>query len=230
MPDEKSVYLNHAIEYDALISREDYQGNLLKSIRQIVSLDGLDVLDLGSGTGRLAYLLAPHVRSISAFDLSSHMLELARNKLDRFKHEGRLVAIADHRFLPLKHRCADLMVSGWSVSYLSVWNPIQWREAANAWLHEASRVLRPNGCIILFESLGTGNETPQRLPHLENFHRWLDETGFRNTWIRTDYRFTSMEEAGRLAGFFFGDEMRQKIMRERSTILPECTGIWWTRY
>jgi len=104
MPDEKSVYMNHAIEYEALISCEDHQGNLLKSIRQIVSLDGLDVLDLGSGTGRLAYLLAPYARSISAFDLSSQMLELARNKLDLLNHEGCLVAIADHRFLPLKPR------------------------------------------------------------------------------------------------------------------------------
>ncbi len=29
MPSEKEVYTSHAIEYEALVSREDYQGNIL---------------------------------------------------------------------------------------------------------------------------------------------------------------------------------------------------------
>jgi len=229
MPDEKSVYANHAIEYEALVSREDYQGNILKSIRQIVSLDGLDVLDLGAGTGRLACLLAPHVRTMLAFDLSPHMLEIARDQLRRIQLERWLVAVSDHRFLPLKARSADLMVSGWSVSYVAVWNPLRWRDEADRWLNEARRVLRPGGSIILFESLGTGNESPQRLPHLENFFTWLDEAGFKNKWIRTDYHFESPETASSLAGFFFGEEMKQRIIHEQLTILPECTGLWWMK-
>jgi len=227
MPDEQSVYTKHAAEYEALISREDHQGNILKSIQQIIVPDGLDVLDLGSGTGRLACLLAPNARSISAFDLSAHMLEVARNKLRRIRQTGWMVTAADHRFLPLTDQCADLIVSGWSASYLSVWNPLRWREETEAWFIEARRLLRPNGFIILFESLGTGNELPQRLPHLEHFLGWLDETGFKNKWIRTDYQFGSMEEARKLAGFFFGEEMKQKIISNPSILLPECTGVWW---
>ena len=229
MPDEKTVYANHAIEYEALVSREDYQGNILKAIQQIVSLDGLDVLDLGAGTGRLACLLAPYVRTILAFDLSSHMLRFARDKLRRITRDKSLVAASDHRFLPLRAHSADLIVSGWSVSYVAVWNPLRWREEANAWLDEARRVLRPGASIILFESLGTGNDVPQRLPHLENFYIWLDEAGFKNKWIRTDYQFESAEAASNLAGFFFGDEMKQRIIREQLTILPECTGMWWMK-
>lgn len=227
MPTEKEVYANHAMEYEALVSREDHQGNILKAIQEIMSLDGLDVLDLGAGTGRLAYLLAPHVRTILAFDLSTHMLGIARDKLRRFTRRNWLAAACDHRFLPLRSRSADLIVSGWSVSYLAVWNPASWRAEADAWLDEARRALRPGGSIILFESLGTGNESPQRLPHLENFYGWLDEKNFRNKWIRTDYRFESPELASEVAGFFFGDEMGERICRERITILPECTGVWW---
>jgi len=88
-------------------------------------------------------------------------------------------------------------------------------------------VLRDGGTIILFESLGTGYESPQRLAHLENFYNWLDDRGFRNKWIRTDYLFESPEEAGRIAGFFFGNDMKARILKERMTILPECTGVWW---
>jgi ubiquinone/menaquinone biosynthesis C-methylase UbiE len=227
MPTEKEVYANHAVEYEALVSREDYQGNILKAIQEIVSLDGLDALDLGAGTGRLACLLAPYVRTVLAFDLSAHMLGMARDKLCRLTQGRWLAAACDHRFLPFRPHGADLIVSGWSVSYLAVWNPGSWRAEADAWLAEARRALRPGGSIILFESLGTGNESPQRLPHLENFYGWLDEKGFQNKWIRTDYLFESPEVAGEVAGFFFGDEMKDRIRRERMTILPECTGVWW---
>ena len=229
MPNEKEVYANHAIEYEALVAREDYQGNILKAIQEIISLDGLDVLDLGAGTGRLACLLAPYAKRIISFDLSLHMLGIARDKLRRFARDNWLVAASDHRFLPLNDHCADLMVSGWSVSYVATWNPLRWREEANAWLAEARRVLRPKGFIILFESLGTGNESPQRLSHLENFYNWLDEIGFKNKWIRTDYQFESPEAASEIVGFFFGDEIKQRMINEQLTILPECTGVWWLK-
>jgi ubiquinone/menaquinone biosynthesis C-methylase UbiE len=164
-----------------------------------------------------------------AFDLSLPMLGVARDRLRRIKSDDWLAAASDHRFLPLPSQGADLIVSGWSVSYVAVWNPLRWREEADAWLAEARRVLRIGGIVILFESLGTGNESPKRLEHLENFYGWLDEKGFQNKWIRTDYKFESPEVAKEIAGFFFGEEMKERIQREQLTILPECTGIWWLK-
>lgn len=229
MPTEQETYARHADQYEALISREDYKGNVLKAIQKITRLDGLDVLDSGSGTGRLARLLVPHVRRILAFDVSLHMLGLARGKLRHFQRENWILAAAEHRWLPVKSQSADLIVSGWSLSYLAVWNPERWRLLLEAWLSEAGRVLRPRGRIVLFESLGTGNSSPRRLPHLENFYGWLDEQGFENDWIRTDYRFESSDIADELVSFFFSEDMKAKIQRRLVTTLPECTGVWWTR-
>ncbi len=229
MPTEKEVYEEHAVQYEALVSHEDYQGNILRALQEIVPLDGVDALDLGAGTGRLACLLQPYVRRVVASDLSPHMLGVARAKLQASRRDNWGVVAADHRRLPLLADTAGLLVSGWSVSYVTVWNPDHWREEAEDWLAEARRVVRTGGHIILFESLGTGNETPKRLPHLENFYGWLDEAGFANKWIRTDYRFESPEIAATIAGFFFGDEMSQKIRLGALTILPECTGVWWLR-
>ncbi len=226
MPSEQEVYEKHAVEYEALVSREDYQGNILKAMREITPLEGVEALDIGAGTGRLACMLQPHVGRVIACDLSPHMLGIARQKLSRGTGDWA-VAAADHRRLPLLSRSADLLVSGWSVSYVTVWYPDRWRTEAEDWLAEARRVLRIGGYIILFESLGTGNERPQRLPHLKNFYGWLDERGFRNKWIRTDYRFESPESAAEIAGFFFGEEMNRKIKQGGLTILPECTGVWW---
>lgn len=224
------MYESHAAEYEALVSREDYQGNILKSIQGILAVNELDILDLGAGTGRLAGLLAPLARSVWAFDISPHMLRPARDKLRAVAASGAwLVAAADHRSLPLPARTADLVISGWSVSYVATWYPESWRAESEAWLQEARRVLRPGGSIILLESLGTGNKTPQRLPHLEAFYDWLEEVGFSNTWIRTDYCFDSPGQADELVGFFFGDEMRRRIARASMITLPECTGVWWKR-
>jgi hypothetical protein len=97
------------------------------------------------------------------------------------------------------------------------------------WLNEMKRVLRPNSYIVLFESLGTGVESPIKLDHLKDFYPWLDESGFQNKWIRTDYKFDSVQQALEIADFFFGDDMGEKIKKNNWAILPECTGVWWKK-
>lgn len=224
---EKQIYQTEADRYEALISREDYQGNILRAIEGIVNVDGLDVLDLGAGTGRLTLLLAARVKSIRAFDASAEMLSVCRERLLASGLSNWLVQVADHRQLPVPDHSADLVVSGWSVSYLAVWNPERAEQELDRWLLEMQRVLRPDGQIILLESLGTGNESPFRLEHLEPMYRWLQEKEFKSTWIRTDYQFASLQEAVELSSFFFGDELGKKVEQNRWIILPECTGLWW---
>ena len=178
MPTHKEVYEAHAAEYEALVSQEDYEGNILKAIREIVSPDGLDILDLGAGTGRLAGLLAPMARSVIGFrPLDSHAARPHVTSCGSLARSGRwLAAAADHRFLPLRARRRGPHRLGWSVSYVATWYPESWRRQADAWMREAERVLRPGGNIILFESLGTGND------HLSDFRTLRSST---IGWMRT---------------------------------------------
>jgi len=226
---QREIYQSDAERYEALVSREDYQGNIPRALDEMINADGLDIVDLGAGTGRLTMLLAPRARFISSFDISDHMLDVTRSKLTTLDMNNWHVEVADHRSVPLADDSVDLVVSGWSVSYLAVWNPDSWRAELEKWLEEMKRILRPNSYIVLFESLGTGNESPIRLPHLESYYPWLDEMGFQNKWIRTDYQFESLDEAVELAGFFFGEEMAEQVRAGRNVILPECTGVWWKK-
>lgn len=226
---QRKIYQTDADRYEALVSQEDYQGNIMKALKEIVDPNGLDVLDLGAGTGRLTLMLVPHVKSIRAFDVSSEMLRVCRKRLVGSELSNWDVDVADHRQLPVDDHSVDLVVSGWSVAYLAVWNPESWRDELEKWLGEMKRVLRQDSFIVLFESLGTGNESPIKLEHLKEYYLWLDEIGFQNKWIRTDYEFASVDEAADLAGFFFGEEMAEKIREKRSAILPECTGVWWLK-
>ena len=224
---QRQIYETEGDRYEALISREDYLGNIPRSIEEIRNVSGLDVFDLGAGTGRLAVMLAPRARSIRAFDLSSEMLRVCRERLVATGMTNWHINVADHRQLSVVDQSADLVVSGWSVSYLAVWTDEKKTNELNVWLQEMKRVLREDGTMILFESLGTGNESPIRLEHVESTYQWLEANGFQNKWIRTDYKFESLDEAEELSRFFFGDALARQVKQNEGVILPECTGVWW---
>lgn len=227
MTDHKTVYQQEAVLYQRLIAREDYQGNLLPEIKKITPLNGKDVVDLGSGTGRLAHLLAPHIKSVHALDLFPHMLGVAARRLRNQQLGNWQVTAGDHRQIPLPSKSADLVVSGWSICYLVVWEGEEWiGEVENALL-EMKRVLRSGGTMIIIETLGTGKEHPVEPEGLNPYFIFLESRGFQRSWIRTDYRFDNREEALELVEFFFGEEMVRKIGNENKPVLAECTGLWW---
>jgi ubiquinone/menaquinone biosynthesis C-methylase UbiE len=227
MPTEKEVYLAHASQYERLVKCEDYQGHLLQAIQKIVPLHGIKLVELGAGTGRLTRMLAPHVRSIRAFDASAHMLSEARKSFRSLGLSNYLTGVADHRHIPVKTASAEVVLSGWSFCYLAVWGGEDWESALQNGMNEIKRILTPGGTVVLIESLGTGVEQPTPPKHLEAYLDWLAKAGFESDWIRTDYRFNSLEQAVELSTFFFGEEMSKDILRKNRIVLPECTGLWW---
>src|SRR5574340_85917 len=111
MPDEKAVYATEAERYEALVSHEDYQHNILRALEQLRDPSGLDVIDLGAGTGRLSALLADRASSLAAFDISHHMLTVTRDKFRTFPSCRLITAAADHRFIPMPGDSADMILS-----------------------------------------------------------------------------------------------------------------------
>jgi len=191
------------------------------------------VLELGAGTGRVTRLLAPHVQKIFALDNSLPMLQVAHQSLNCAGNYNTWLAVADHRHLPVKSAMADLVISGWSICYLV--NPglkepyPDWQESLSKAISEMERILQPNGAIMIIETLGTGFESPHPPDHLVDYYEWLAGRGFSSTWVRTDYRFHSLEEAIDLTRFFFGKALAQEVIEKEWIILPECTGIWWKK-
>jgi ubiquinone/menaquinone biosynthesis C-methylase UbiE len=229
MPDYEQIYSKQADQYERLITREDYEGNLWRALSRIRPPERLDVVELGAGTGRLTCWLAPVVKTIHAFDASPAMLDLAIGKLAQTGQGNWHAQVADHRRLPIGNQVADLVISGWSICYTVVGYRDTWQTELGQALAEIKRVARPGGTIVILETLGTGYETPHPPEELAEYYAFLEASGFASTWIRTDYRFDSMAEAQTLARFFFGDEMLAKIVAAERPILPECTGIWWRK-
>ncbi len=229
MPNPEEIYAREAGRYDHLVAREDYQHHLLPALQQITRLEGKDVVESGAGTGRVTCLLAPLVKSIRAFDASSHMLSLAKANLETSGLRNWSIQAADHRRLPVGDQSADMVISGWSVCYLVDEPSPDWKQEVAKALAEMRRVLRPGGVAILVETQGTGFETPHPPDHLVDYFHFLAERGFTSTWIRTDYRFASLAEAVELVQFFFGEALAGQVRQAGEVILPECTGLWWQK-
>jgi ubiquinone/menaquinone biosynthesis C-methylase UbiE len=230
MPDQMTIYQKYADQYDALVAYEDYQHNLYPALAAIRSFDQADVVEWGAGTGRISELVGPRARSLIACDLNAHMLANARPKLARCVGLAWQTVAAEHRHMPLPDHCADVTLAGWTFGYFtSKYYSESWRQTIGQAVGQMQRITRPGGTIIIIDTLGTGATEPHP-PHeaLAAYYRLLeDDLEFQATWVRTDYKFDSLDQAASTIRFFFGEEWDEKVRRNNWIIVPECTGLWW---
>jgi ArsR family transcriptional regulator len=101
-------------------------------------LDLGDVLDVASGDGVIAELLAPHAKSITCVDASERVVDAARKRLaDR----GNVtVSAGDMHALDLDDRRFDLVL---------LMHALPYAERPAVALAEAARVLRPGGQLLV---------------------------------------------------------------------------------
>ncbi len=108
---------------------------LARGVMHLVELG--DVLDVASGDGVLAELLAPHAKSITCVDTNERVIASARERLKPLRHVR--VAHGDMHALDLPDKRFDLVLLMHALTY-SV-------EPAKA-VREAVRVLRPGGRLL----------------------------------------------------------------------------------
>lgn len=100
-------------------------------------LDPGDVLDIASGDGVLAELLAPRARSITCLDVSARVAEAGRKRLAPFSNVS--FEVGDMHDLPVADEGFDTVLLMHALTYTE--NPAQV-------FREASRVLRPGGKVL----------------------------------------------------------------------------------
>jgi ubiquinone/menaquinone biosynthesis C-methylase UbiE len=225
MPNHVHIYNEQAEIYHRLISK---QASLLEHIEAIRPVQGLDIVDLGAGSGRLTLELAAQANSALAVDASEAMLKHTQSRLDKAGLTNVSTQVADLRKLPLPDQSVDLAIAGWSICYLASSNVPEWELNLQQVIGEIRRVLRSKGTILIFETMGTGFEIPTPPDYLTGYYTELvGRYGFSHTWLRTDYQFDNIEQAESLTRFFFGDALADKVVQEGIVRLPECAGVWW---
>lgn len=108
---------------------------------------GTRVLDLGCGGGHVTFNVAPLVREIVAYDLSSEML----NVVERVAGERGLANVTVRQGvvedLPFEDESFDVVLSRFSAHH--------WRDL-DVGLREATRVLKPSGMAALVDTVTPG--------------------------------------------------------------------------
>jgi ubiquinone/menaquinone biosynthesis C-methylase UbiE len=163
---------------------EDLRGlyiddNLIDAkLREIIeAVPVADMLDIGTGTGRVLRLAGSHSKSAIGIDNSRDMLDIARGNLDRDGFRNCQVRHADMYRLPFTTDRFDLVTANMLVRYA---------DDPGAVLSEGMRVLRPGGRMIVVDFAPHGMAELRE----EHAHRWL---GFSESEMTRFFELAELE-------------------------------------
>ena len=153
-----------------------------------------DFLDIGTGTGRILDVLAPHITRGTGVDLSHEMLQMARAKLEENGHRHCQVRHGDMYNLQLPSNEFDLVV---------VHQVLHYAEEPGSVIAEAAQTLRQGGRLLVVD-FATHDQNFLRDEHQ---HRWLGfEQAQINAWFTAahlDYQAPIELAGGQLTVFIW---------------------------
>src|SRR5579872_6498318 len=113
------------------------------ALREIVGAAApQDLLDIGTGTGRIVEVLASQVDRAVGIDQSREMLGIARVNLEQAGLRNGMVRLGDMYQLPLPDASFDAVV---------IHQVLHYADRPAAAIAEAARVLRPHGILVLVD-------------------------------------------------------------------------------
>jgi ubiquinone/menaquinone biosynthesis C-methylase UbiE len=101
-----------------------------------------DLLDIGTGTGRILEILGPRVGQALGIDQSREMLAIARVNLERAGAANGMVRLGDMYQLPLPDASFDAVV---------IHQVLHYADRPASAIAEAARVLRPKGVLVVVD-------------------------------------------------------------------------------
>ena len=138
-----AYFARHAEEWDTIRSLHSPDKRVEAALAEALGSQALGrLLDVGTGTGRIAELLAPRATQVTAFDKSPEMLRVARARLQHLPAGSVDLIQGDFTALPFPDAAFD------PVTFHQVLHYAQEPEAV---LAEAARVTRPGGAIAVVD-------------------------------------------------------------------------------
>jgi ubiquinone/menaquinone biosynthesis C-methylase UbiE len=221
-PAERKRYASRrfARRFDRLRRYQHSRRSVVRRIGELRRVEGARVVELGAGTGVLTQEICREApRWVAAFDRAPRMIELARENLQRRGHHACSFARADHRHVPLRSGCADLVVAAWaldSVIYDS--DEATWRSELDRVVGEMRRLLARGGVAMIIGSPYGGRD---HVGHLERVH------GFSRRLFKTVWRFPSRRIARSAVTLFFRRAVWRDYRRHWPKDLVTLAGLWW---
>ena len=139
----QNYFRRHAPEWDRIRRLHLADEAVEQAIRVALGDQPIrSLLDLGTGTGRMLELFAPHIERGLGLDLSLDMLALARARLDRAGFKHCAVRHGDIYDLALPRDSFDVVIIHQVLHFLD--------DSARA-IREAARALRPGGRLLVVD-------------------------------------------------------------------------------
>jgi ArsR family transcriptional regulator len=139
----EAYFARHAEEWDTLRSLHAPDGPVEEALCRALGDRPLGrLLDIGTGTGRIAELLAPRAEHVAALDKSPEMLRLARSRLGDVPADRLELVQGDFAALPFAEQRFDTVLFHQVLHYA--------QDPAAA-LAEAARVTRSGGRIAIVD-------------------------------------------------------------------------------
>ena len=139
----EEYFAQHASEWDELRALHTPEAQVEERLLEALSDSAVGaVLDIGTGTGRMAELFAPHADRIAALDKNVEMLRVARAKLQHLP--SGTVDIVQGDF-------ADLPFAAASFDTVLLHQVLHFAQDPALPLTEAARVTRPGGRIAIVD-------------------------------------------------------------------------------
>jgi ArsR family transcriptional regulator len=121
------------------VDERDVEAELVEII---AGADSRDLLDVGTGTGRILEILGPRVERALGIDQSREMLAVARVNLERAGLDNVSVRLGDMYQLDLADASFDAV---------AIHQVLHYADRPAAAIAEAARVLRPKGKLVLVD-------------------------------------------------------------------------------
>ena len=139
----EAYFARHAGDWDELRALHSPDAEVEKRLAEALADHPLgEVLDIGTGTGRMAELFAPHAERVVALDKNLEMLRVARAKLQHLPTARIELVQGDFADLPFADAAFDTVLLHQVLHFAP--------DPAPA-LAEAARVLRPGGRIAIVD-------------------------------------------------------------------------------
>lgn len=167
---------------------------------KVAQIKAATVLDLGCGAGHASFAVAPHAKSVLAYDLSAEMLAV----VEQAAADKNLSNISTNRGvvekLPFADNSFDVVLSRFSAHH--------WQDVLAA-LQEAKRVLTADGLFIMVDVIAPSN------PAADSFLQTIEL--LRDTSHVRDYSLAEWQSFLSLTGFRIDELHTQRLSLDFAT-------------
>jgi ubiquinone/menaquinone biosynthesis C-methylase UbiE len=217
---------NHPETYELENRAVDQEQRIESAIREVHDWAGLDVLDLGCGTGFHLPRWAVTARSVTGVEPHPALAAIARRRTARLANVRVLQGAAQQ--VPLADASVDVVQARWAYFFGPGCEP---------GLREISRVVRRGGAAFVIDNDATrstfGGWFAQAYPTVDPVavERFWSTRGWARIPVDVEWRFERREDLEAVVGIELTPEVAEQALASHDGLVVDyAVNVWWRRF